>query len=239
MPWRVTYLTWFGMSCKKTIRTAPPTLTNPTAWSAADRRLSNWEVRSKIFKGRVIRNLEGKIKKNREIMAGVSPMILALALANLSLTKLTSGGIGLQSWPKPIPLEKGSWLDVGRSDRWRHVDRHYWSVASSNEEARGELVPKMTPKAGRSQPSDPKRWEYPKMHPLGDEGIGMMMQIRWGLLQHTSCCSSWPQTYRRIGNILKMEKDWDDAGCFLIHNRSPYIAQESEKIDFNGGVELE
>ena len=40
----------------------------------------------------MIRNLEGKIKKNREIMAGVSPMILALALANLSPTGLASEG---------------------------------------------------------------------------------------------------------------------------------------------------
>ena len=40
----------------------------------------------------MIRNLEGKIKKNGEIMADISPMMLALALANLSLTRPTSGG---------------------------------------------------------------------------------------------------------------------------------------------------
>ena len=85
--------------------------------------------------------------------------------------------IGLQSWPKPIPLGRGSWLDAGRSDRWRPVDRHYRSIASSDEEAGSELVPKMNSKAGRSQPSDPKRWEYTKMRPLGDEGVGVMIQI--------------------------------------------------------------
>ena len=83
--------------------------------------------------------------------------------------------IGLQSWPKPIPLGRGSWLDAGRSDRWRPADHHYRSVTSSDEEVGGELVPKMTPRAERSSPFDPKRWEYPKMRPLDDEGVGMMM----------------------------------------------------------------
>ena len=110
-------------------------------------------------------------------MVDISPMNLASALANLSLTRPTSGEIGLQSWPKPILLGRGSWLDAGRPDRWRLADHHYRSITSSNEEASGELVPKMTLKAEQSQPSDPKRWEYPKMHPLGDKGVGVMMQI--------------------------------------------------------------
>ena len=83
--------------------------------------------------------------------------------------------IGLQSWPEPIPLRRGSWLDAGQSDQWRPADHHYRSTASSDEEASGELVPKMTPKAGRSQPFDPKRWEHPKTRPLDDEGVGVMM----------------------------------------------------------------
>ena len=86
--------------------------------------------------------------------------------------------IGLESWPEPILHRRGSWLDSDQSDRWRPTDRHYRSVASSDEEAGSKLVPKMTPKAGRSQPSDPKQWEYPEMRPLGDEGVGVMMQIR-------------------------------------------------------------
>ena len=124
----------------------------------------------------MIRNLDGKIKKkNRESMVDISPMILASALANLSLTRPTSRGIGLQSCLKPIPLGKGSWLDAGRSDRWRLADRHYRSVALSDEEASGELVLKMTPRAGWSQPFDPKRWEHPKMRLLDDKGVGVMM----------------------------------------------------------------
>ena len=83
--------------------------------------------------------------------------------------------INLRSWPKPILLGRGSWPDAGRSDRWRLADHHCRSTSSSDEEAGGELVPKMTLKAEQSQPSDPKRWEYPKMRPLGDEGVGVMM----------------------------------------------------------------
>ena len=110
-------------------------------------------------------------------MADISPMILVLALANLSLTRPTLGVIGLQSWPKPIPLGRGSWQDVGQSDRCRPADHHYRSIASSDEEAGGELIRKMTPRAGSSQPFDPKRWEHPKMRPLDDKGVGMMMWI--------------------------------------------------------------
>ena len=40
----------------------------------------------------MIRNLEGKINKRQKIMVDVSPMILALALANLSPTELALGG---------------------------------------------------------------------------------------------------------------------------------------------------
>ena len=83
--------------------------------------------------------------------------------------------IGLQSWPESIPLGRGSWLDAGRSDRWRPADRHYRSIASSDEEAGGELVPKMTSRAGQSQPFDPKQWEHPKMRALNDEDVGVMM----------------------------------------------------------------
>ena len=86
--------------------------------------------------------------------------------------------IGLQSWPKPILLGRGSWLDAGPSDRWRPADRYCRSTSLSDEEAGGKLVPKMTQKARQSWPSNPKRWEYPKLRPLGDEGIGVMMQIR-------------------------------------------------------------
>ena len=86
--------------------------------------------------------------------------------------------IGLQSCPKPILLGSGSWPDASRSDRWRPADRHCRSASSSDEEAGGELVPKVTLKARQSRPSDPKRWEYPKLHPLGDEGVGAMMYIR-------------------------------------------------------------
>ena len=85
--------------------------------------------------------------------------------------------ISLESWPKPILQGRGNWLDFSQSDRWRLADHHCRSASSSDKEASGELVPKMTPKAGQSRPSDPKRWEYPKLRPLGDEGVGAMMQI--------------------------------------------------------------
>jgi len=64
-PWRATSLTRFGMSCKWTTRTAPLALTNPAAWSVADRRLSSWADRSKRFKGEVIRVSETKLKRSR------------------------------------------------------------------------------------------------------------------------------------------------------------------------------
>ena len=83
--------------------------------------------------------------------------------------------IGLQSWPKPILLGRGSWPDAGRSDRWRPADRDCRSASLSDEEAGGELVSNMTPRARRSQPFDSKLWEHPKMCPLDDEGDGVMM----------------------------------------------------------------
>ena len=110
-------------------------------------------------------------------MTDISPMILASALANLSPTRLTSGVIGLQSGPKPFLQGRDSWPDAGQSDRWRPTDHHYRSASLDNGGASSELVPKMTPKAGQSRPSALERWEHPKLHPLGDEGVGAMMQI--------------------------------------------------------------
>ena len=86
-------------------------------------------------------------------MVDVSPMILASALANLSPLGWPQGVIGLESWPKLILQGRGSWLDSGKSDRWRPADRHCRFASSDNGGAGDELVLKMTARVDQSWPS--------------------------------------------------------------------------------------
>ena len=63
---------------------------NPTAYSVADRRLSSWADISEEFKREMIRILKVRLKGNKGY--DISPIILALALANLSSTESAMGG---------------------------------------------------------------------------------------------------------------------------------------------------